>query len=151
MSYEALLIGIQPRVMEVDMPKGIKGLYGDNVIWINKYITTDVEKKCVLAEELGHYHTSSGNILDLADIRNAKQELRARLWAYELLIPLHLFIDAHKAGIRNKYELAEHLSVTEEFLELALKRYQEKFGISVPIDERYTLMLDPLGIIELFE
>jgi len=150
MFYEALVISSHLNVMEVDMPYRIKGLYGDNTIWINKYITTHAEKRCVLAEELGHYYTSAGDILDLANIRNIKQEQRARFWAYDFLIPLYLFVDAHKAGIRNKFELAEHLSVTEEFLEMALKRYKEKFGVCVQIDDCYHLMFDPLGIIELF-
>ena len=42
---------------------------------------TDIEKSCVLAEELGHYYTTVGDILDQSDDGNRKQERRARLWA----------------------------------------------------------------------
>ena len=43
----------------------IKGLYSDNVIALSKNIKTENERKCVLAEELGHHYTSSGNIIDM--------------------------------------------------------------------------------------
>ena len=58
------------------------GLISGNRIAIRKDITTTIEKACVLAEELGHHYTTSGNILDQQKISNRKQELRARTWAY---------------------------------------------------------------------
>lgn len=68
-------------VAEIDMSAipCLKGLYYNGTIGIDKNIETDKEKACVLAEELGHYHTSSGNILDQGDVFNRKQELRARM------------------------------------------------------------------------
>lgn len=74
----------------------------------------------MLAEEVGHYHTTTGDILDLTSIENRKQELRARSWAYERLIPISKIIEAHKLHIVNRYELADFLNVTEEFLDAAL-------------------------------
>lgn len=35
---------------------------------------------CILAEEFGHHYTSFGDIIDLSDPSNRKQEHRARLW-----------------------------------------------------------------------
>lgn len=55
-----------------------KGLYSDDCVWINKCLS-EREKACILAEEIGHYHTSSGDILDQNDIRNVKQERAARV------------------------------------------------------------------------
>ena len=43
----------------------IKGLYCDGTIALSRNIRTTSERACILAEELGHYHTSSGNIIDL--------------------------------------------------------------------------------------
>ena len=40
------------------------GLIKGNRIAIRKDIPTQTEKACVLAEELGHYYTSSGDIMD---------------------------------------------------------------------------------------
>ena len=62
------------QVIEIKLSKRIKGLYCDNCIAINKDIDTYKEKACVLSEELGHYHTSYGNILDQSCILNRKQE-----------------------------------------------------------------------------
>lgn len=131
------------------MPR-IKGLYSDDIIWINKHLTTTSEKACILAEELGHYHTSAGNILDQSKVQNRKQELKARSWAYEKLFSLQKIVQAHKSGIRNSYELAEFLGVTEEFLIEAIQRYREKYGLFTTIDN-YTICFDPLGVIEMFD
>src|SRR5690554_5342524 len=81
-------------VVEIPLKGNIKGLYADNVIAINKNIDTTVEKACVLAEELGHYYTSIGDILDQTKIENRKQEKRARRWAVDRLIKVEDFIDA---------------------------------------------------------
>ncbi len=37
-----------------------------------------VNKTCTLAEELGHYCTTTGDIIDQEDTSNRKQEYRAR-------------------------------------------------------------------------
>lgn len=49
---------------------------------------TQTEKSCVLAEEIGRRYTTIGDILDQNDMNNRKQELRARLWAYNKQIGL---------------------------------------------------------------
>ncbi|WP_311846106.1 ImmA/IrrE family metallo-endopeptidase, partial [Paenibacillus larvae] len=128
----------------------IKGLYCNNTVWINKCIVTTVEKKCILVEELGHHYTTAGNILKQSDITNRKQELQARTWGYKKVICLGSIIQAHKIGIQNRYELADYLGVTEEFLDAALKRYQEIYGLYVTIGD-YTVCFEPLGVKELFE
>ena len=50
----------------------IDGLYCDGTIAIRKDIETSVEKACVLAEELGHYYTSHGNIINMNDVKSRK-------------------------------------------------------------------------------
>ncbi len=62
------------------------GLINNDVIGINKNVRSSAQRSCILAEELGHYHTSSGNILDQSSVTNRKQELHARAWAYNRLI-----------------------------------------------------------------
>ena len=62
-----------------------------------KHDLDETEKKCTLAEELGHYHTTVGDIIDQSSAANRKQELRARLWSYNKLIGLHGIISCHKA------------------------------------------------------
>jgi len=151
MMYENLLVEADSEsvdVYEKKLSPLIKGLYSDSTIWINNELSS-VEKGCILAEELGHYHTSCGDILDQKNIQNRKQENRARNWAYKRLIPLRNIVTAHKFGIRNRYELAQYLNVTEEFLQEALTRYQEEYGIYTTIDG-FTLYFDPLGVLEMF-
>lgn len=136
------------------LPKNIKGIYIETheakVILINGSIPTNVEKVCILAEELGHYHTSTGDITDQTDIRNRKQELTARQWGYQKLIPLDRFIDVYKARIQERYAVAELLGVTESFLQASVDRYREKYGMYVVLDEQYIIYFDPLGVAEMF-
>ncbi|WP_307892588.1 ImmA/IrrE family metallo-endopeptidase [Bacillus swezeyi] len=130
--YEALLNECTREriIVEEKVIKGaIMGLYANNVIWINKRIKDQTKKSCVLAEELGHHYTTFGDILDQSDIQKKKQELRARWWAYEQLVPLNKIVQAQKEGITNRFELAEYLGVTENFLQHALDRYKAKYGI----------------------
>lgn len=153
--YEALLQEAPITVDDcADLPLEYVGLYVETgkakVILIDKVINLNSVKTCILAEELGHYYTSVGNIIDLTDIRNRKQEKRAMNWAYEKLIPLKSFVVASKEGISNRYELAEFLDVTEEFLEQAIAHYKEKYGLYAEWTS-YLIYFDPLGVIRLFD
>lgn len=150
MLYDILQVEAEAQGLDVfEMPlRGkIKGLYKDSTIAINKFLRDRVEKACILAEELGHHHTSVGNILDQTDIRNRKQELRARQWAYERLIPLSAIVQAYYAKVNGRYEIAEYLGVTEEFLQAAVDRYRDKFGLFATY-ENFIIFLDPLHVIE---
>ena len=112
----------------------IQGLYYDKVIALNRNLTDSATKSCVLAEELGHYYTSAGDILDQTKTENRKQEYRARLYGYNLKLGLIGIIDAFKHGCRNRYEMAEYLEVTEEYLEDAIGCYRQKYGICTTVD-----------------
>lgn len=124
------------------------GLINNDVIGINKNVRSSAQRSCILAEELGHYHTSSGNILDQSSVSNRKQELHARAWAYNRLIGLYGIINAYRSGCRNGYEIAEHLNITEEFLNEALQYYRNKYGLCTTVDN-YVIYFEPaLGIFE---
>jgi len=136
-------------IYEKPLQKRIKGLYADGVVWINSRIPTMKEKACILAEELGHYHTSAGDILDQRDIVSRKQEKAARGWAYEKLVPLEKIIEAHRARVASRHDFAEFLGVTEPFLQAAIERYREKYGRHTTVG-RYVICFDPLGVAEMF-
>lgn len=125
------------------------GLIKGNRIAIRKDIPTQAEKSCVLAEELGHYFTSAGNILDQTDIVNRKQEYRARLYGYNLQIGLRGIISAHTAGCRNLYEMADYLDVTEEYLKEALDCYRSKYGEYVKVDNYMIYFIPSLAVLEI--
>ena len=144
MTYEALLKEAdshQLTVKEKTM-KQHDGLIAGKRIAIRKDIPTSAEKSCVLAEELGHYYTSSGDVLDQKDAMNRKQEYRARLYGYNLKIGLTGIIQAYEARARNLYEMAEFLDVTEKYLMEALECYKSKYGIYAKIDN-YIIYFNP--------
>lgn len=127
-----------------------KGLYADKVIILDKRIPTTAERTCILAEEIGHYYTTVGNIIDQTKLDNRKQERRAREWAHNKLIPLTRIVEAFKANVKGRHEIAEYLGVTEEFLQDCIDRYIDKFGLFVVADKQYTIMFDPLAVIKRF-
>lgn len=124
----------------------IKGLYCNGTVALNNKIETSKERTCILAEELGHHHTSTGIIVDLSDAQNRKQERQARLWAYNNRIGLYGLIRAYEQGCRSRYEVAEFLDVTEEFLEEAITTYRDKYGIYTTIDNYIVYFIPQLII-----
>lgn len=151
MTYEVLLNAADQAGLTVkEKPLSESdGLIKGNRIAIRKDIPTQAEKSCVLAEELGHYFTSAGNILDQTDIVNRKQEYRARLYGYNLQIGLRGIISAHTAGCRNLYEMADYLDVTEEYLKEALDCYQSKYGEYVKVDNYMIYFIPSLAVLEI--
>lgn len=118
------------------------GLINGNVIGINRKIRSYRKRNCVLAEEMGHYHTTTGDILNQIGSSDKKQELKARLWAYDRIIGLGGIIDAYENGCQDLYETAEYLEITEEFLLEALEQYKGKYGTSVKVG-RYKISFVP--------
>lgn len=112
-------------VIEKSFKSNAKGLCKGNKIAIRKELPT-VAKRCILAEEIGHYETTVGNILDQSVIGNAKQEEKARRWAYDKLISQKDIVRAFAAGYRQPHEIAEHLGVSEEFLRNCIDYHQVK-------------------------
>lgn len=92
MNYEALLIEADnQQLVAREKPLNANGgrIKGNRIaIW--KDLPTQTEKACVLTEELGHYHTTSGSILDQSNVVNRKQEQRSRLLAYNRQIGLRI-------------------------------------------------------------
>ncbi len=144
MNYEQLLtVADRDGLLVREQPLQVHdGLISGKRIAIRKDIDTQTAKSCVLAEEIGHYCTSSGDILDQSKAENRKQELRARMWAYNKLIGLTGIIRCYEHRCHSFSEMAEYLEVTEEFLSEALKYYQMKYGICV-VYEKYVIYFEP--------
>lgn len=152
LEYEDLLeetVGNDIYVIEnANFKSKADGLINGDVIGISKKIRSTRKRTCILAEELGHYHTTVGNILNQDITANRKQEYRARLWAYNKLIGLSGIVSAYSAGCRNLYDMAAHLDVTEEFLQEALSCYRQKYGVCTR-HEKYVIYFEPnIGVFE---
>lgn len=148
MTYEELLIEHDSlNILELDLSEvsGLKGLYYNGSVAIEQQLTS-VEKTCVLAEELGHHYTSVGNILDMDISANRKQERQARLHGYNRLIGLTGLIRAYEHGCVNRYETAEYLEVTEEFLEECISCYREKYGVYKIVDNYIIYFIPNLAV-----
>lgn len=144
MNYEQLLtMADQSGLLVKEHPLQVHdGLVSGKRIAIRKDIQTQTEKSCVLAEEIGHYRTSTGDILDQSKAENRKQELHARIWAYNELIGLKGIIRCYEHRCHSFSEMAELLEVTEEFLSEALKYYRSKYGIYT-IYHQYVIYFEP--------
>ena len=150
-NYEKLLDQAESRGLSVkEKPLQYNdGRIRGNRILIRSTIETRCQKAAVLCEEIGHYETAVGNILDQSVASNRKQELRGRIWAYNRLIGLTGILRAYKMGCRNRYEMAECLDVPEDTLQEALDYYRSRYGICTQIDN-YVIYFEPaLGVMEL--
>ena len=136
------------QIVPYDLGERLKGLYCDGTIALNIDINTQAEKTCVLAEELGHHYTTTGNILDQSQSENRKQELHARLHGYNRLIGLNGIIRAYQHRCQNLAEMAEYLEVTETFLKEALELYRQKYGTGVEIDNYIVIFEPQLAVME---
>lgn len=147
MKYDALLDEADAEGISIkERPfKTYDGRIKGKDIYLRKDMNT-TEKTCVLAEEMGHHHTSVGNILDMDISANRKQERQARLHGYNRLIGLAGLIEAYEHGCQNRYEIAEFLEVTDEFLEDCISCYRDKYGIGTTVDNYYIAFIPHLMV-----
>lgn len=82
---------------------------------------------CVLAEELGHYYTSTGAHLPVARfsytqrLTISRTEYIAQKWAALQLMPAEKVRQALASGIREVWELAEEFGVTEDLVRFRMR------------------------------
>ncbi|MCM1387842.1 MAG: ImmA/IrrE family metallo-endopeptidase [Bacillus sp. (in: Bacteria)] len=153
MKYEDLLAESTSNnvyvIENADFKSKADGLINGNVIGINKQIRTYRKRTCILAEELGHYYTTVGDIISQATTTERKQELHARIWAYNKLVGLNGIVNSYKHGCYSLHDTADYLDITEEFLLEALQYYKGKYGVYAALDN-YVIYFEPsLGVFEL--
>ena len=150
MKYDALLDEANAEGISIkERPfKTYDGRLKGKDIYLRKDMNT-TEKTCVLAEEMGHHYTTVGNILDMESAQNRKQERQARLHGYNRLIGLVGLIEAYEHGCRNRYEIAEFLEVTDEFLEDCINCYRDKYGIYTTVDNYIIYFIPNLMVTEM--
>lgn len=144
-NYEKLLEkcskhGIKVKEVNFNTKKKV-GYWNGNKILLNSN-NTDEEKYCILAEELGHYKTTYGNITKQSTISDKKQEFKARRWGHKHIVSLEGIVEAIEHNCINRFEVAEYLGVTDEYFEECINDYRKQFGIYVHLG-KYTLTFEP--------
>lgn len=137
-------------IEKYDMGHGrLKGLYCDHVIALSDRLETYKERRCVLGEELGHYHMTCGDITDQSTTANRKQEYRARLWGYNRILGLSSIVTAYQAHCENEYEAAEYLGVSEWYFKNLIQCFRSKYGTQpVPVGTCFIIFEPQLLVLE---
>lgn len=106
--------------------KEIESFSMPNVVVLNKKkLRTTKDLKVHFAHELGHCQTGSFYNVNTLETRE-RMEYRADRWAIKKLIPFPALLNALENGITERWELAEHFNVTEDYIDKAHKLYEEK-------------------------
>lgn len=82
-------------------------------------------ERVALAHELGHLATGATYAPDADGETVKKQERAAHRWAVNALVPYAELLKALAAGEEDVGTLAERFSVTEDFMQRAIKHYLE--------------------------
>lgn len=83
------------------------------------------EEKELLAEELGHYYCNAFYNSSSSPSTIAQKEYRANKWKCTVLVSVNDFKDAFKKGLKNIYEIADYLCLSEDTVAFAYNYYKE--------------------------
>lgn len=146
MSYERLMreYSYIKVVEDSKMPIRLGGLCKNNVIYINQLLNM-YNKHSVLAEEIGHYETTYGDITDQSIVRNRQLENVARRWAYRKIVSLDKIIECYLEGHTTLYDMCNHLEITPTFLKKSIDYYIMRFGVCKTHGE-YVVSFEPLNV-----
>lgn len=136
-------------VKRLPLDEETKGLIKGDRVAIRDDLT-EAEAADTLAEEIAHDALNVGDITDLSVTVNRKQEMKARMLAYDIRIGLSGIVTCYRYGCRSRYEMAQLLDVSEEFLAEALEHYRRKYGRTPVTVDHYVVVFEPrIGVIEL--
>lgn len=142
--YDDLLIEAERdglSVKEAPLQSG-DGRCKGNRIAIRKDIPLMAKKADVLAEEMGHFHTTVGDITRMDYVNSSKQERAARLYGYNKRFGLRGIIEAYLHRCQNFHEAAEYLDISEDTFREGLECYRQIYGLGIMIDN-YFIQFEP--------
>lgn len=134
-------------IEDPNMPSGLGGAISGNEITINKNRNL-YEQHSILAEEIGHYETTYGDIADTTNIRNWKLELVARRWSYKKLVSFDDLIYCYKNRLTTLEDICTFLEIQPDILKISLDYYLSHYGLYIE-HNGYKIMFDPLNIVRL--
>lgn len=97
---------------------------GTSILLNNKKIHSETERKCLLAEELGHYYYDAYYTLNSDQAFIDKQEYRAKKWKCLTCVSRQSILDCFKRGITNLYDIATELQVEPNMIQFAYDYYK---------------------------
>lgn len=103
-------------------------IYNDHV-YINENRSYQQNLQDV-AEEIGHYETTVGDISGQDGLNERRQELQARRYGYMLLVDLDSLIACYKNEIKTPWELADFFECNVSYIWKAIDAYRLKYGES---------------------
>lgn len=107
---------------------------GCSLILINRHRAL-AQRTAALAEELGHYFRSVGDLRDLNDIVAAKSEALAHSWSIDQLLPQPELQTYLENGNGTAWEVAEAADLPEHFVREAATYHARKKSQHITMDD----------------
>lgn len=136
-------------IFDPKMPKGQKGLYIDNFIYLSPNQSKE-ELVNSVAEEIGHHLTSVGDITVLDTNEKRKQEQKARDVGNTLAVTPQDFVNCYHEHFDNVWQCAEFLGVTKQTLENAVATYSKMYEHGLTY-KNYKIIFRPNGTVGVYE
>ena len=118
--------------LKFNFKKDMHNKHGAFIIDTDIYINKNNSYENIIgniAEELGHYETSVGDLSILDTIEKQQQEKRARQYGYRYLVSLDELITCYKLGLTEYWEIAEVLEITPKYLWSSINYYKDAHGL----------------------
>ncbi len=123
------------------LPKGLPGINKGHMVLIDRKQSL-YRKHFILAEEIGHYETTAGDITELDTIPKIKAEIVARRWGYEKIISLDDLVSCFEKKHLTAEDVAIDFEIELDDLKVILDHYFNKYGPSVQ-HKGYIINFDP--------
>ncbi|MGG5357943.1 hypothetical protein IGI57_002423 [Enterococcus sp. DIV0213j] len=136
-------------VFDTNMPIGQKGLYIDGHVYLNPF-QSKKELISTVAEEIGHYLTSAGDIVKQDTNEQRKQEQKARDVGATLVVTPADIVACYKERFNTVWECAEFLGITKNALEDAIRVYAKTYENGLTYG-KYHIYFRPNGTVGVFE
>lgn len=131
------------------MPKKLKGLCKGKIVYLNPNQSM-AQLPGTLGEEIAHYLTGVGDIVEQDNNEKRKQEQRARDLGATLVVSPLDYINCFNQRLSTRWECAEYLGITVETLNEATAAYSRLNDGKLNYDG-HTIFFKPNGIIEVIK
>lgn len=81
-----------------------------------------------LAEEIGHWQTTAGDITETNTLYDQRQETEARQAGYMMIVGLDGLIECFNKGITTPWDLSDYFECSIDYIWSALNTYKVKYG-----------------------